>query len=241
MNAAKIAHALHGGRKSGAGWIACCPAHEDRTPSLSLRDSTDGQVLVHCHAGCAQAAVVGALKDLGLWPQREKQRSVIAATYDYTDEAGRPLYQVVRTWPKGFFQRYPDERGKFIKRKHPRQVLYRLPEVLSAWCVFVVEGEKDCESLRDHGFVATTNAGGAKAPWLPQYTESLRGREVILIPDNDPPGRNRVLIIARALLGQAARISVVELKDGKDISEWFERGHRELELIELVERKEAAH
>jgi putative DNA primase/helicase len=240
MNAAMIAHALHSGRKSGASWVACCPAHKDRNPSLSLRDSTDGHVLVHCFAGCPQATVIGALIELGLWPENEKvQRSIITDTYDYTDENGQLLYQVVRTEPKGFFQRRPDGYGGWIHKKGERQVLYRLHELLEAPIVFVVEGEKDAERLRNQGFVATTNAGGAKAPWLPQYTESLRGREVILIPDGDPPGRSRVLRIARALLGHAARIIVVRLPDAKDVSEWFERGHSELELVEIVERHEA--
>jgi putative DNA primase/helicase len=241
MNAAGIAHARRGSRRSGAGWVACCPAHEDRTPSLSLRDSPDGQVLIHCHAGCSQAAVIAALKDLGLWPERDTrlERRRVVAEYDYTDESGSLLYQILRTDPKGFFQRYPDGTGGWINRKHPQQVLYRLPDVVKASVVFVVEGEKDADRLRDHGFVATTNAGGAKAPWLSQYTESLRGREVILIPDNDPPGRQRVIKIARALLGHAARIIVVRLPDVKDVTEWFERGHSELELVEIVECREA--
>ena len=70
MTAAQIARALPRGRKSGVGYIACCPAHEDRNPSLSLRDA-DGRVLVRCHAGCTQEAVIGALRAAGLWPERE--------------------------------------------------------------------------------------------------------------------------------------------------------------------------
>ena len=84
----------------------------------------------------------------------------------------------------------------------------------------------------------TTNAGGANAPWLPRYTQALRGREVVLIPDNDPPGRQRVVMIARALLGHAARIIVLELSDGKDVSDWFDRGHSEVELVHLIEKEE---
>jgi putative DNA primase/helicase len=141
----------------------------------------------------------------------------------------------VRTELKGFYQRRPDGDGGWINKKNKYQVLYRLREVLEAPIVFVVEGEKDAESLRAHGFVATTNAGGANAPWLPSFTETLRGREVILIPDNDNPGRRRVLTIARALLRHAAQIIVLELGDGKDISEWFDRGHSELELISQVQ------
>ena len=237
MTVAEIAHYLHG-RKSGASYVARCPAHDDRNPSLSLRVA-DGKVLVHCHAGCDQRIVIDALKAQGLWPESESvRRSVITAAYDYTDEAGKLLYQVVRTDPKGFFQRRPDGYGGWINKKGERQVLYRLREVVEAPIVFVVEGEKDVETLRDQGFVATTNAGGAKAPWLSQYTECLRGREVILLPDNDAPGRRRVVTIARALLGHAARIIVLELRDGKDVSDWFERGHSELELVALVENPE---
>jgi hypothetical protein len=61
-----IAKAL-GGRKVGNGWMACCPAHHDREPSLSISDTEDGKILVHCHAGCDQRGVVAVLRSLGLW------------------------------------------------------------------------------------------------------------------------------------------------------------------------------
>jgi hypothetical protein len=41
-----------GGRKAGGGWMARCPAHDDRESSLSIRDADDGKVLIRCHAGC---------------------------------------------------------------------------------------------------------------------------------------------------------------------------------------------
>lgn len=68
MGAETIAAAL-GGRKAGNGWIARCLAHDDRKPSLSIRDGHDGKVLVHCHAGCEQQTVIQALRDQGLWSQ----------------------------------------------------------------------------------------------------------------------------------------------------------------------------
>lgn len=68
MTAEAIAKAL-GGRKAGSGWSSRCPAHDDRTPSLSLRDTGDGKVLVRCHAGCDQDAVIAHLKANDLWPQ----------------------------------------------------------------------------------------------------------------------------------------------------------------------------
>ncbi len=234
LSASEIARSLPKGRQSGAGYVACCPAHEDSTPSLSLKDA-DGVVLVHCHAGCEQATVVDALKRLGLWLGAERSDQ-IEALYEYTDERGALLFQIVRKAGKKFLQRYPDGAGKWIWKKHPHQVLYHLPEVLENPIVLIVEGEKDVETLRQHGFVATTNAGGASAPWLEGYTEALRGRECIIIPDNDHPGWQRASAIARALLGAAARIRILDLpKDTKDISDWFAAGHGECELIAMLE------
>ena len=61
MDAETIAKAF-GGRRGGVGWMARCPAHDDRTPSLSIRDANDGKVLVRCHAGCDQKAIIAALR-----------------------------------------------------------------------------------------------------------------------------------------------------------------------------------
>jgi putative DNA primase/helicase len=66
MNDETVARAL-GGRKTGGCWTTRCPAHDDRTPSLSIRDAGDGKVLVHCHAGCDQERVIAALRGRGLW------------------------------------------------------------------------------------------------------------------------------------------------------------------------------
>jgi len=66
MNAEIVACAL-GGRRTGSTWMAPCPSHEDREPSLSIRDADDGKVLVHCHAGCDQSVVIDELRSRGLW------------------------------------------------------------------------------------------------------------------------------------------------------------------------------
>jgi putative DNA primase/helicase len=66
IGAERIARAL-GGRRSGRGWIARCPAHSDHTPSLSIRNADDNKVLVRCFAGCDQERVIAALRARGLW------------------------------------------------------------------------------------------------------------------------------------------------------------------------------
>jgi putative DNA primase/helicase len=73
MTAETIAKAL-GGRKAGGGWTARCPAHDDRTPSLSICDADDGKVLIRCHAGCDQEQVIATLRSRGLWMESGSRR-----------------------------------------------------------------------------------------------------------------------------------------------------------------------
>ena len=115
-----------------------------------------------------------------------------------------------------------------------RRVLYRLPAVLQADSVYLVEGEKDVGTLESGGLVATTNSGGAAQKWLPEYTEALRARRVFIIPDNDDPGRKRAKSIERELAGKAAEVVVVEVPTGKDVTEFIEAGNSVADIEKLV-------
>lgn len=64
-----------GGRKTGNGWIAYCPAHDDRNPSLSLRETSDGKILLNCFAGCNRREIIDALRARGLWRGRDQRRA----------------------------------------------------------------------------------------------------------------------------------------------------------------------
>lgn len=70
IDAQTIAQGLGKFSKSGDGFMACCPAHDDNTPSLSIGDGVDGKVLVHCFGGCPQNRVIDRLEALGLWHER---------------------------------------------------------------------------------------------------------------------------------------------------------------------------
>jgi hypothetical protein len=156
-----------------------CPGHTDEHPSLSVTEQ-GGKLLVHCHAGCPQDAIIGALRERGLWPKPgpapDGEQRQIVATYDYLDESGRLLFQVVRYAPKGFSQRSPDGQDGWVwNLEGVRRVLYRLPELIKADPndpVFVPEGEKDCDRLAGLGLVATTNSGGA-GKWRRGITRSF--------------------------------------------------------------------
>ena len=106
MTAETIAKAL-GGRKAGSGWTARCPAHDDRTPSLSIRDADDNKVLVRCHAGCDQKRVITALQTRGLWAEnrphslsRMARRTFVERKRDQDDarrsEAALAIWQSVQ-------------------------------------------------------------------------------------------------------------------------------------------------
>jgi hypothetical protein len=70
MSAAEIVAKTLGGHKTGNGWIAQCPLHDDRTPSLSISAGKDGKVLVYCHAGCNQRDVfIAVMRKCGLFGQ----------------------------------------------------------------------------------------------------------------------------------------------------------------------------
>jgi hypothetical protein len=133
-------------------------------------------------------------------------RKDVVARYDYCDEAGELLFQVIRFEPKTFRQRKPDDTpgGWTWKLGDVRRVLYKLPELIEGIAaghpVFIVEGEKDVLALNKLGTVATTNPGGA-GKWRPEFSEALRGADVVLVPDNDDAGWDHVNQIRAQLHG----------------------------------------
>ncbi len=152
----------------------------------------------------------------------------IVATYDYRNPEGELVYQVVRYDPKDFRPRVPDGFGgwKYSLNGVPR-VLYRLPELRAApqeRLVYFVEGEKDADTLHELGLVATTIAGGANARLNGALLAPLRDRCVILIPDNDEPGRDFMRRVADMLQGVARHIGWLDppgVPPKGDVSDWF--------------------
>ena len=112
-----------------------------------------------------------------------------------------------------------------------RRVLYKLPGLVATprdIPVYIVEGEKDADRLWSLGLPATTNPGGA-GKWLPEFNESLRGRPVGILPDNDEAGRRHAQKVAESLCNVAACVKIVELPGlphKGDVSDWLDAGHK---------------
>jgi 5S rRNA maturation endonuclease (ribonuclease M5) len=224
-----------GSKKRGpASWT--CPAHDDAKASLSVSAGRDDRALVRCHAGCQLDDILDALAlaRTDLFPEKAK-RAEIVATYDYTDEHGTLLYQVVRFSPKGFRQRRPDGHGGWVwSLKGTRRVLFHLPQVLAAIAegreVWVAEGEKDVLALEKAGVVATTCPMGA-GKWRREYSETLAGARVMVVADADTAGHDHARHVARDLERHRATVAVVQPASGKDAADHLAAG---LELAEFV-------
>jgi hypothetical protein len=152
----------------------------------------------------------------------------IVKTYDYTDENGKLLFQCCRYKPKDFRQRRPDPKqpGRWLwNLGDGRRVLYRLPEVIKAQTVCFAEGEKDCDNLRALGFTATTNPLGA-GKWRDEYSETLRGKDVIVfgdVGDSNGDGEKHTAQVIASLSGKANSVRHAVVPDGfKDISAYIE-------------------
>jgi DNA primase len=158
------------------------------------------------------------------------------ARYPYVGRNENLLFEVVRQErgeglksEKKFLQRRPDGHGGWIWNLDSVDlVLYRLPELLkrNTDTAFVCEGEKCVHSLAARGRLATCNPMGA-GKWRPEYTEPLRDRVVVILPDNDGPGRKHAAAVAEALLGVAASVRVVELPGlpaKGDVTDWLNAG-----------------
>lgn len=237
-----------------------CPFHDDDTPSLGVDVE---KRLWRCRGGCNEggdvirfvekverlafpAAVRKLAEEVGVVLDDTPQ---LVATYTYTTAYGEELYRIERWEPgkqgrsKDFIQRRLVD-GVWKAGKHPRQVLYRLPEVVRAVergePVYVVEGEKAADTLAALGLCATTHAGGTgvtEKVWGEDFAAPLRGARVVVLPDADDVGRKSARHVLGVLHGLAADVRQLALpakKKGDDVVDWLARGGTRAELERLA-------
>ena len=244
MNAFDHLHErLDGVRPAGAGsFTARCPAHADGRASLHVSQGDEGRTLVKCHAGCDTEDVLRAaglcMEDLfekrsgtATKAKKEEPLGPIVDAYVYEDENGQSLYRVTRHVGKQFRQWSPDGKdGWILGLNGARPVPYNLGRVLTAVKngepVVIVEGEKDVLSLTSLGVAATCNSGGA-GKWRAEFAPFFKGADVVVLPDNDEPGRKHAEHVASTLHGTAKTVRVVTLPglaEKGDVSDWLAAG-----------------
>jgi hypothetical protein len=235
-----LASAL-GGEASGNNVRAPGPGHsaKDRSLSITVDPGAPDGFLVYSFAGDDSILCKDYVRQkAGLDPfkpsnQNNKRPSPAASkgprlidkVFEYKDEGGALLYQVVKYKPKDFRQRRPDGNGDWIwKLADTRRVLYRLPDLLQYphGTVFVCEGEKDADRVASLEHCATTVASGK---WTDDCVKPLAGRDIIILQDNDDAGAKKALAAAQALRDVARTIRIVllpDLKSGGDVSDWLD-------------------
>lgn len=233
-----------------------CPFHGDTHASMSLNLAHG---LWNCHAcgmkggildferkmfnSTAEDAWTEIYKILGIEPPKQTRKLV--KVYDYTDVAGRTLYQKLRYEPKNFSQRQPDGKGGWwYNLQGVKKVLYNLPRVVTAKYVAVVEGEKDADNLQAaldasgvKDFAVTTTFDGA-GHWKAEYAPYFSGKMVCVFPDNDSQGRGHAQTVAASATGYAAVVKVVQIPDlpeKGDVSDWLP-DHKVRDLLALVQK-----
>lgn len=252
-------------QRNGTSWMALCPFHPEKNPSLALDFNKNAWFCHTCGIGGGAvdfemrfshvsapeaAAAIGSV--LGLSEYQFSYAGKPEATYDYVDEQNRLLFQVLRT-------RDPRTGRKRISNRRPlgksgfeyslegtRRVLYRLPEVLRADQIYLVEGEKSAdairqaageENLRDLGLAVTTNPHGA-GKWRDEFAPYFTGKKVVVIPDNDAPGRDHMQSVATSVGRYALGVKWLELpleNEKDDVVEFLEN-HDFDELVRLTKR-----
>ncbi|MBR4050854.1 MAG: toprim domain-containing protein [Clostridia bacterium] len=247
-------------RKTGENqYEALCPAHEDKHSSLSI-SSNENKILVHCHAGCSPEAIVAAVglskSDLFIKcpGYAVLNKDCTKREHIYVDEYGTQITKkVIFTNSEGgkncYWYRFSEGNWK-VGLDGLRVPLYKYRELLTsdAQTFYIVEGEKDVDTLTSMGYTATTAPNGAAAKWLPEiYNIPFMGKDVIVISDNDEPGEKHAHNVASGILSIANSIKIIpaikllnSLKKGGDFSDIVEELGQEEAQKRLDEAIETA-
>ena len=249
MTTEEILERLENVTHSGGSWMARCPSHEDRSASLSIKETDEGNTLLKCHAGCVTSMIVAAMNltmaDLFKEGKASLEDVEPEAIYEYTDAGGRPILEVLRFPGKRFMQRLPgaDEFG--LKGLGATQKpLFHLPQLVegirAGRRIWIVEGEKDVLAMERAGAVATCSIGGA-GKWNDSYARLLKGAKAIrIVADKDEPGIAHAEQVATSLkqagVLDGIELEIVQALHGKDAADHLMQGGT---LDDFVERPRA--
>jgi 5S rRNA maturation endonuclease (ribonuclease M5) len=235
-NAYTIANSSGKFKRSGEWFNLCCPLHEDKKPSLGIRDGEDGSVIFKCLAGCESKELAEFYKAKGFIVHKEKEQPIPQQAkkeicrYQYINEHGELLFEKIRFEPKGFLIVNPSGTGD----GGHKGALYNAQSLIGieGKTVYITEGEKDVDSLISLGFIAVTSGGASN--WPEKNNHLFAGVHVRILPDNDNPGREYAKKVRESLESVAASIKVMYVPDKyKDVSDWIGDGAEAENIEEL--------
>ena len=234
--------------KDGVEYMVHCPCHYDKNSSLHITyNEIEDKILLHDFGGCSTERI---LADVGLSfsdlePDKEEKiepawKKDLVAEYRFTDAKGRYLYSKLRY--SGKVIRYCVRHGDKLQwgKADTASSLYNLPQLIRSIkdekAVFVVEGEKDVDTLSAAGLTATT--AGSVSDWKKKFSKYFIGANVIILADNDEPGKQLAEQISSDLSSVAfsRRVVIPSRIESGDVTDYFETEMRtKSDLLALVE------
>jgi putative DNA primase/helicase len=241
-----------GGYVTGGGILCPGPGHTAKDRSLSVKIGRDGEPICYSHSGDDPILCKDFVREkVGLKPFKPNGHAAASSTkqhFDYCGSDGALLYQVEREdlpgGGKKIRQRRPDgaSPGWIWDLKGVESVPYRLTELLEAIAngrtVVIVEGEAKVDLLLSWNIPATCNSGGA-GKWRAQHAAYLAKADVVILPDNDQPGRDHAGAVAASLKEAGASVRVLDLPGlgpKGDVIDWAAAGGTVEQLHALIER-----
>ena len=227
--------------------MICCPFHNDSTPSMSICPSKQG--CWHCFGcpGTRSGSIFDLVKAFAAVPDSnvEIQRpdSEAEAIYPYWDAAGRLRKEVLRLPGKKFRQRQPDKATWRWDTEGLPPMLYNAYLLKDTGIVAVAEGEKDCDSITQagvwglDGWVIGVTSGSADS-WHPSLAKQLRGKKVIIAPDDDEAGARYADQAESSLLDEGIEYRRISFQGtgAKDATD-FLASHTKDEFVNLLGRE----
>ena len=237
-----------------------CPCHNDKKASLSISQGRNNRIILNCHAGCNYKNIlseVGLTEDDLFNDGRTKQKNTwrdkiasrvdrpIEAVYDYEDANGKYLYSKIRFFGKVIRYAVIDKKNDSFTMEKPAGVysLYNLPAALWAikkgYPVYITEGEKDVDTLKDLGFTAVT--AGSVSDWRSEFAHYFTGARVVILPDNDAPGlelKDKILKSLRAF-AHSIKVVITSQAEHGDVTDYMNEGHSKEDLKELIKGVDA--
>ena len=240
-----------------------CPCHNDKKASLSISQGRNNRIILNCHAGCNYKNIlseVGLTEDDlfndGRTTQKEQEKSwrdkltdfvkkPIEAVYDYKDANGKYLYSKIRFVGKHIRYAVIDKKNDSFTMEKPKGVysLYNLPAAIKAikkdYLVYITEGEKDVDTLKDLGFTAVT--AGSVSDWRSEFAHYFTGARVVILPDNDAPGlelKDKILKSLRAF-AHSIKVVITSQAEHGDVTDYMNEGHSKEDLKKLIDEVSA--
>lgn len=241
MKLEEILERLEGVEERGEGWIACCPAHDDSTASLSIGVGKNGNVLLNCFAGCAFEEVVDALegRESGVTSVAKPDNPPMTVDFRVVGAESKAMrwwatktkvpvevWEALGVEAQGEGVAFTFEGFNATKvRKPPKDIFWTGEVAPPFWPVppvelegpeaWVVEGESDCGTMRYAGVQAFATSKGSKGVPTVEMFEELRARglnEVTIAGDGDDPGETFTQKAAANAVAAGLAVKTLELR-----------------------------